>query len=424
MMLEKYIKNSQLAGILSLGLGTIVAQSINLLVQPILTRIVTPEEIGIYNFIISMANLIIPVASLKLTMLIVIEKDNDEADILTDVSIITAIVVTILSTLFLGIMLLIGNNIFSDIGHLVFVIPLIIITNALRFIFISHNNRYKKYSLISRMDILRELVKGLMQIIFGKVSGAFGLSLGYAISPLLGLKFQSNDYIYQLKKRNKTTGKMVLKTYKKYKKHILYMVPSQFINTFSYTLLNFSIISLFTAKEAGYYSTSYMVLGLPLVLISNNVSKVYLQNLRSLTTEGKSILKNYTIVVGVLSLLSIIGFSLLAIIAPNVTEFLFGKGYDESGKYITILCFMFALRFIASSITGTYVFFNKQNVDAIFQSLLVMLGLIIHFITDFLNLNIYEYLNLISISYGIIYLLILVNIGFICRNYDHKNILQ
>ncbi|WP_019377581.1 lipopolysaccharide biosynthesis protein [Virgibacillus halodenitrificans] len=422
-MLKKYNKSSQLAGILSLGLGTIVAQSINLLVQPILTRIVTPEEIGIYNFIISMANLIIPIASLKLTMLIVINKDDDEAEILTDVSIITAIVVTILTIFFLGIMLLIDNNIFSDIGYLVFIIPLIIITNAIRFIFISHNNRYKKYSLISRMDILRELVKGIMQIIFGGISrGAFGLSLGYAISPLLGLKFQSNDYIYRLKKRNKTSVKMVLKTYKKYRKHMFYMVPSQFINTFSYTLLNFSVISLFTAKEAGFYSISYMVLGLPLVLISNNVSKVYLQNLRSLTMEGKSIWKNYVIVVGVLSILSIIGFSLLAIIAPNVTEFLFGKGYDESGKYITILCFMFAIRFIASSIMGTYVFFNKQYVDAIFQSLLVMLGLIVHFITDFLNLNIYEYLNLISISYGIIYLLILVNLGFICKNHSSKSI--
>ncbi|MTW87994.1 oligosaccharide flippase family protein [Virgibacillus dakarensis] len=419
MMLNKYIKNSPLSSMLTLGFGTIVAQSINLLVQPLLTRLITPEEIGIYNFIISMANLLIPVASLKLTMLIVIDKEDEDAEILTDVSIITAILVSLLCTLFITIMLLIGNNTFSEIGNLAFLIPVIIITNAIRFIFVSHNNRYKRYSLISKTDILRELLKGVLQIIAGtNGKGALGLSLGYAASPLLGLNFQTKDYIARYKERKKTTFSIILSTYKKHKNHILYMVPAQFINSFSYALLTFSVISLFSATEAGYYSISFMVLGLPLVLISNNVSRVYLQNLRELHRSGKSLWENYITIIKVLGVVSIFGFSLLAILAPSATEFLFGSGYNESGKYITILCFMFALRFISSSIIGGYVFFNKQKLDTFFQCSLVISGIVVHTLTDRFNLSIYEYLGLISISYGIIYLFIIVNLGFICRKFS------
>ncbi|WP_198162723.1 lipopolysaccharide biosynthesis protein [Halobacillus mangrovi] len=418
-MIDRYIKNSQLSGIISLGIGTIIAQLINLISQPLLTRLVTPEELGTYNFIISMANLIIPIASLKLIMLIVIDPDDEEAEILTDVSIITAIIGSLLCTLFIAILLLIGNNAFSAIGYLSFLIPIIIITNALRFIFISHNNRYKKYSLISKMDIFRELIKGVFQVTSGYLGGgAFGLSVGYAASPTLGVKVQASDYINRFKYRKKIAFKTVLSIYKKKKDHILYMVPAQFINSFSFALLTYSIISLFSAEELGYYSISYMVLGLPLVLISNNVSRVYLQNLKSLDQDGKSLWENYKMIIKVLSLVSIIGFAILALIAPKAAEMLFGEGYYQSGKYITILCFMFALRFIASSIIGGYVFFNKQKFDTLFQIILVLCGLFSHLLTALFSLNIYNYLCLISFTYGIVYLVIIINSGYICKKYD------
>ncbi|CAM3923706.1 lipopolysaccharide biosynthesis protein [Mesobacillus zeae] len=416
MRIEKYFKNSQWAGVITLGLGTVIAQSINIIIQPFLTRLISPEELGIYNFIISMANLIIPVASLKLSMLIVIESEEDNVDLLTDVSIFTVFLISSMYTLFIIIMLQIGNNSFYNIGGLSLIIPLIVFTNGIRFIFASHNNRYKKYSLMSKVDIIRELIKGIMQIfsgIFG--GGAFGQSLGYALSPVAGVSIQAKDYLQRFKYRKKIKFKIILSIYKKYKKHILYLVPAQFINSFSYTLITTSVISLFSATETGYYSISVMVLGLPLVLISNNVSRVYLQKIGKDYKEGKSVWPIYLSFIKVLGIMSAIGFSFLAIIAPNVSEFVFGNGYGEAGRYITILCFMYALRFIASSLMGGYIVFNRQRNDTIFQSLLVLSGACVYIVTKKYNLNIYEFLELISFSYGLIYMLIIINLGYICR---------
>ncbi|USK63481.1 lipopolysaccharide biosynthesis protein [Peribacillus frigoritolerans] len=423
MNLKNYIKKSKWSGIISLGLGTIIAQSITILIQPILTRLITPEELGIYTFIISMATLIIPVAALKLEMLIVIEENDENAELLTDVGIIAVIFTTLIYTLFILVMLCIGNNSFEEIGLYSLLIPFIVLTNGLRFIFISHNNREKKYSLIARISVLRELTMGIMQVLSGILGGgAGGQTLGYGLSPIFGLRIQAKEYIYRYKKRDKIKISQMLFFIKKNKNHIKFLVPAQFINSFSYALITLSVISLFSATEAGYYAITINVLGIPLVLITNNVSKVYLQKMGEDYRKGNSVWDTFLSVIKVMGSLSIIGFSVLTIIGPSLTKLVFGEGYIESGKYISILCFMFAFRFVASSIIGSYVIFNKQYLDTLFQTILVLSGIIIYFLSDLFNLSIYKYFELISIVYGIIYLLIIINIGYLCKRQNTNEI--
>ncbi|WP_298824716.1 oligosaccharide flippase family protein [uncultured Planococcus sp.] len=416
-------KNTTVYNVFILGIGTILAQTINLIVQPVLTRIVSPEQIGIYTFLISIANLIIPVASLKLTMLIVIEEDDQEAEYLTDISIITTIIVTIMCFIILLVFFLIGNNIFTEIGPLIFLLPLIILTSGMKFIFSSHNNRFKMYGLMAKVDILREFFKGIVQItgaIF--TNGGNALIIGYLVAPLLGLKIQTKDYFKNLSKRKFISLENAFKIFISNKRHVFYTVPAQFVNSFSYTLITISIITLFSPKEAGYYAIAYMVLGLPLVLVSSNVSKVYFQNLKSLKSEGKSIFNSFLIFTSILSITSLFFFLILSYSAPMLSKIIFGNGYEESGVYISILCLMYGLRFIATSISGAFVFFNKQNWDMYFQFSLVMMGLLAHIFTVYLSLNIYQYLLMISTGYGAIYALIVLVIGIYSKKINYKSI--
>lgn len=324
-----------------------------------------------------MANLIIPIASLKLYMLIVVKEEDTEADEITIVSIATVFVISLLYAIFIGVLLLFQNNSFSEIGLISFVIPIMVLTNGVRFVFISYNNRYKKYSLISKTEISREISKGLIQIFFGVLCfGAIGQALRYAISPLISLKLLVNNF--KISVENFTFNNL-LDSYRKNKKHIVYLVPAQFINSFSYALITMSLISLFSAVEAGYYSISITVLGLPLVVISNNVSRVYLQRISEDYRYGNPVWKTYKTAIKILTLVSIVGFAFLAVVAPKVSAVIFGDGYETAGKYISLLYAMYGLRFVASSIVGGYVVFNRQKMDLIFQSVLVILGVIIFF---------------------------------------------
>jgi O-antigen/teichoic acid export membrane protein len=173
--------------------------------------------------------------------------------------------------------------------------------------------------------------------------------------------------------------------------------------------------------EVGYYSISYQVLALPLLLISSNVSRVFLKKISEDYGNKKSMFANFTRIVKNLGLLSVITFSILAIFAPMVSEYVFGKGYEETGKYIAILSFLYAFRFIASSISGAFVIYKKQKYSLLFNTLISIAGGLIFIIVKIACFNIYTYFTIISIVYGAIYLAVIVCIGYISRKIDIEN---
>ena len=87
------------------------------------------------------------------------------------------------------------NNIFNKYGIIIYIVPILVFTNGLRFLFISYLNRYKEYKTISIIAIIREAIRAIIQVGSGFLSlGVFSLSMGYAISPLFGLNIQMKNY--------------------------------------------------------------------------------------------------------------------------------------------------------------------------------------------------------------------------------------
>ena len=423
MNLRNRIKNSPWRGVLALSAGTVIAQALNILIQPLLTRLISPSALGVYLFVISMSTVIIPVASLKMDMLIVIEKEDRLANKITDACIIS---VVLLSSFYLVIILalfLLNITAFAKVGAISLLIPAVVLFNGIRFVFISYNNRYKEYKLISKTNVLREAYKGAIQISSGLLKfGASGLVFGYMLSPMLILGMQISTYTTILKSRVFIRKVEYVTIIKKFWNHILIMVPSQFINSLSMSIIVLSVTSLYSMTEVGYYSISYQVLALPLLLISGNVSRVFLQKISEDYRHGKSMWLSYKKITKNLGLISIIIFILIALIAPIVSSTVFGKGYEETGKYISLLSFMYAFRFIASSISGAYVIFKKQKYSLIFNSLITAAGGIIYLVAKITCFDIYTYFTIISVVYGCVYIAVITSIGYICKRVDTENL--
>ncbi len=412
------IRNSKWNGLLSLGMGTILSQGINLLIQPILTRLISPEELGIYSYIYSIANLFIPIASLKLYLLIVTAEEDDEANDIIKISVISVLLVSILY-----ILIIMLSAFFTDYSSKEFILlflmnPILIFIFGLYYIFLSEDNRYKKYNNMAKAEVTTVATMGVIQLLSGFFNiGSLGLLLGRIFSPIYYFK---KSVLYVRKNINIKNIKLFFIKIKKYRDHIIYSVPSQFINSFSYTMIMLSIVTLFTSEEVGYYSVSVKVLGIPLILISNNLSKVYLQKISDVKRHGNSLYFIFKDTVKKLSIISFSIFSLLAFIAPFITEFIFGLGYAEAGRYITILCVMFSFRFIALSLNGTYVVVKKQHLEMTFQIILIIVGGLAFLLASIYDMNIYMYLMLISVAYSLVYFMMIMNIGRECAKNDHK----
>ena len=416
-------KNSIWVGILHMGLGTVLAQMINIVVQPILTRIFPTETLGIYTYLISLATMIIPVASLKLDMLIVSEPNEKEAQYITD----ACIIINILISLIYAIVIIVGyqvsdNNIFNKYGIIIFVVPVLVFTNGLRFLFISYLNRYKEYKTISIIAIIREAIRAVIQVGAGFLSlGVFSLSMGYAVSPLFGLNIQMRNYLKELKERPRIN----LKKFKeivlvKGKRQILFLVPAQFINSFSASLVTISITALFSAKILGYYSAGVRILDIPIVFITSNVSKVCYQRISENVANKKPVLRTLMSVIIVLSAVSIMGFGTLYVIAPRLSEIVFGQGYRVAGEYIRCLCVMYAVRLVATSFAGVYTVFKKQNFELILNILLIVSAGVSYVVCSMFNFEVITYLKFMNTGYTIVYLMMLLGYIVMCKNYDKK----
>lgn len=416
-------KNSIWVGILHMGLGTVLAQMINIVVQPILTRIFPTETLGIYTYLISLATMIIPVASLKLDMLIVSEPNEKEAQYITD----ACIIINILISLIYAIVIIVGyqvsdNNIFNKYGIIIYVVPVLVFTNGFRFLFISYLNRYKEYKTISIIAIIREAIRAVIQVGAGFLSlGVFSLSMGYAVSPLFGLNIQMRNYLKELKERPRIN----LKKFKeivlvKGKRQILFLVPAQFINSFSASLVTISITALFSAKILGYYSAGVRILDIPIVFITSNVSKVCYQRISENVANKKPVLRTLMSVIIVLSAVSIMGFGTLYVIAPRLSEIVFGQGYRVAGEYIRCLCVMYAVRLVATSFAGVYTVFKKQNFELILNILLIVSAGVSYVVCSMFNFEVITYLKFMNTGYTIVYLMMLLGYIVMCKNYDKK----
>lgn len=422
-MIKRLKKNALLKGIFYMGFGTIIAQCINVLIQPVLTRLVPAETLGIYTYIISMANILIPVASLKLEMLVVSERDENEAQLLVDVCLILNVIISIAFFIVIVVGYNIGSeNVFNKYGNIIFLAPLLVLMNGIRFLFISYNNRYKKYKLITGVAILREALRAVIQVLSGLLSfGATGQVLGYALSPVLGLQWQTKHYIDLLKKRrfaNFSKFKDILT--RKGKHQILFLVPGQFINSFSSSLITISITSLFSASTLGYYSAGVRILEIPMLFITSNVNKVCFQKFSENVREHKPLVKTMLSLVIGLSFISFVGFGVLYLIAPQFSEIVFGKGYYLAGIYIKQLCVMYAIRLVATSFNGLFTIFEKQKYELALNIALIVVAGVAFICSKIFILGIESYLKIICIGYALVYFILLSGYYFVCSKYDRS----
>lgn len=356
-----------------------------------LPYIFSPAELGIKSVILALPTACIAIICGRYDLPLVYEDDEKNISPLLKLNLVINVVLSSIITIVNLLYIIIFERDLSRFWYLTPAIWLYLISYGLTLTLNSYNNRYREYQIISKMYVIRSAAQNLIPVVLGVILISWlkinslaitVLVVPYCIGMAFGIYSQGKNIIKDRKKILSCDKLTIKKVAFKHIKQPVLSAPAMLANGFSYSLITIMTNAFFGETITGYYSLSITLLGLPITLISGNISKVYIKDASIEYEKTGCFRKAYSKNCLFLVLVAIPMFFCMFFFAPKFCTLLFGEKWELAGKYIQALSLMFSFRFISTALSpGLYVC-KKQNVELIIQIVFVLVtvlsGVIAH----------------------------------------------
>jgi len=334
---SKFIQNVSI-----LLTGNIAAQAIALLATPVITRLYLPSDFGIMTFIQSVAGVFTVIACMRYRYAIMLPKEEIKGYNLFALSIFLSCAVSIILLFLVFFFKGVVAQKFGFAGHenYLFFLPAIVFIASSSDIFVYLHTRFKGFRIIAFITVLMPIVNSVTKIGAGLLlsASAFWLLFGNLMGPLLSIllfiiftKGKLSDIV-----RNTNISGLKQSAYE-YRKFPKYNMPTGFINSISQNLPVLLFSYFFSQEVVGFYGLANMVLRRPVNVMSQAISKVFLQRSSEIQNEGGDLYNNLKKTTLGLAAIGVIPFAILAMFGKWIFGFVFGQGWSEAGVYTQIL---------------------------------------------------------------------------------------
>lgn len=389
--------------------GTASAQAIAFLLSPIITRLYSPAEYGVFNSFSALVSLIAIGATLDYHKAIPIAEDKKQVSNLVSLStliLLTFTIIIFIITLFFGnsLLTLLGNE---NLIKYKWVVPLGIFYFGFNAILFELLLRNKSFKLVSLAQILTAVLTNGIKILLGYLAfGPIGLLIGFIIGQITSITIQlfKNIRYFSIASFYRLSElKYVLKRYKKF---ATYSAPSNYIYTASNQLPLLFLVGIFGTEITGLFGIANSVVKLPLTLISQSVAKAFYSEAASIGKNNPLKIKQDAInLIKKLALVAVAPTIALLFFGPYLFSIVFGSGWEEAGSYASLLSISLFFHFIITPFGRLFEIFEKQKISLLFNILRLLLVLLIFGCVIILNLAPIVAVGIYSIGMAIAYIL-------------------
>jgi len=364
-MINKLKPKSEFSrNVLTLMTGTTIAQAIPIAISPILTRIYTPEDFGVFALYMAVVSFIAIIVTARYELAIVLPKrDEDAINILfLSLSIMFTIVffITLIILFFKNSILEILNV--NDIGNFIYLMPLSILLSGLNQSFNYWSNRKEYFGNISSSQIYQSIAIGSTQPILGYFNVFGGLIIGNLFGRIVSIFTLLNKFLKNDREKVKNVSKVIMiEQMKKYKDFPLinsFHAFSDIMRTSGAVML---ISAFFGSAILGFYALSMRVLQVPVAIIGSALGQVLYQKFSSIHNNNESLYPYVKKIVIRLILVALPLFVGLYFIAQDLFVFVFGENWRVAGEYSQILVPYLFMNFLISPISSIPLVLNKQK---------------------------------------------------------------
>ncbi len=364
---SEYIRN-----ISTLTSGTVIAQAIPLLVSPILSRLYTPDEFGIFAFYMSIVSAFAIIATLRYELAIIIPKSDEDALNVFGLSVLILLGISL--TAFLGV--IIFNFFVSpaiDIQPLLitwlYLLPVMILLLGMGNVFQNWFNRSKRYRILAIGKIVNSIGNNGIILLLGFIgTGAWGLLAGNIAGLIL---FNLLFLFFFLRKIDLPKGLISLAKMKELASEHRDLptanTPQALLDGMQFNGIIYLLKILFNSTVIGWYSFAMRVLQAPMWLIGTSLAQVFYKDASAYYHDSQSV----TIPVRrTLKFASVTGFpAVIALVffGPALFGFVFGENWREAGVYAQILSPWIYMDFVRYSIAQAPLIVKKVKTMFIFS---------------------------------------------------------
>ena len=404
-------KNEFSQNVLTLMTGTTISQAIPIAISPILTRLYSPEDFGLWALFISITSIFGSVANGRYELAIMLpEKDEDAINIFALGFIITSAISLILFIIVLFfndyISSLLNNN---EIRIWLYFVPMAVFFIGLYNILNYFNNRQKKYKDLAKANIIKSITTAIVQLSLGfiksSVSGLIGGQIGsYFVANTKLLKNILKDKVLM----SKITKVKIIALAKRYKNFPKFSMWAVLANTLSRDLTNILISTFFSVTTLGFYSLVQRLLGMPSSLIGNSISQVFFQEATKEKQQTGRAVKIFSSTVKKLIIIGLPCFGVLFFIVEDLFVIVFGEEWRIAGTYAKIVTPLFFIRFISSTLSIVMTSFEKQKFALWINILLFFSATGILILSNWYNFIFYKFLYISTYVLSMQYILFLL----------------
>lgn len=372
--LKQILSKGSVKGLLILVTGTAGAQIISVVSIPIVSRLYSPAEFGLFTFALAIANLIAPAATLRFEGAAMLPDSIAKVKALSWLGLMSSIAVSLLVCLVVAVGKIDQRSGEESVPGFAVFVALFVLGASLFNLFSQLSLRRQLYRSVAKCSVVRASATSVAQMGLGiKSSNPIGLMFGHFLGLFFGIfTLWRNTREYW----GRPTKRDLVESLRVYWRFPTLFAPSALLNAAGLNAPVIFLTAYFGVFVGGQVGMAEKIVGLPIVLIGTAISQTISAEVSKLIRGGEADLKREYLKYTFMLLPLAIGVAVvLGLFGQLLVPWVLGPEWEVAGFVTQVLAIPFAVRLIANPLAIFRTLLQKSLANSLLDMIRIALML-------------------------------------------------
>ena len=395
--------------VLSLAGGNLTAQVISLLAVPVLTRLYSTDEFGLFSTYLAVVLIIVPISTLRFNSAMLVAETEEQAANLLVLSLGSVLVVSVV------VLLCAFPVSASGAGEILqiylWLIPISVLTQGIVQSLQFRALRAKRFNTVAVAQITESVTDRGTAIGLGLLGGygALGLVMGRIVGPVINavvLWFKTSPSSQPASRE--ITCQTLLNTASRYRDFPLFSSWAFLANSAAREMPVLMLAVIYSPAVAGLYGLGLRVLNMPMLMLGDALSKVLLSHTREKKDDRETLGRLQLAAFAVVLYPGMVLMIIMVAVGPGLFATVFGESWRDAGIYAAILSPAIMLMLGYRVMSVLFDLYEQQRQRMFFDFGLLAVRVASLLVAAVAGLSVYEGLAMMMLASSVLYAVAIV----------------